>query len=317
MLDINAHPRTAPGETLHPGIEPILNQLGIAQAVEEAGFHRHTGVWMEDAGERRFVPYGEDHRGPWRGFQVDRRIFGQILRRAAVDGGVTLIPDGRAGKVLMSGERVTGIEVADGRRYLSHWTIDATGRSAWLARKLGLEVVVRSQPLRVRFGWRRGNLKDLDGQPLFSFHEDGWEWQAPLGEGRVAWVKLRVGDPANPAEAGVDVTWRYRPDCAGPGYFLIGDAAAMLDPSSSHGVLRSLMSGILCSHLIAGCRQPAVEEAGATAAYRAWLLEQFAHDEQRLLRHYGRARLGQRAPLGDASHPGFDLQPRSGLSRLK
>ncbi len=294
MLDISSSPRIAPGETLHPGIEPILNQLGVAQEVLQAGFHRHLGIWMECGGERRFVPYGEDERGLWRGFQADRRIFHQILRRAAIDAGTTLIPDSRPRNLLMSEDRVIGVEVADAHQYLGQWTIDATGRSAWLAKKLGIKAEVRSPPLRARFGWRPGDIAGHDGQPLFAFREKGWDWEAPLGDNRVAWVELRIRDLARRIPAGVNLTWLFRPDCAGPGYFLIGDSAAMLDPSSSHGVLRALMSGILCSHLIAGCQQSGVGEAEATSAYQAWLSEQFVHDEKNLLRLYDNSPLGQR-----------------------
>ena len=293
MLDINSHPKVAPGETLHPGIEPILNQLGVAQKVLQAGFQRHLGIWIERSGERHFVPYGEDERGPWQGFQADRRIFHQILRRAAVDAGATLITDSRPSNVLTSDDRIIGVEVADARQYQGQWTIDATGRSAWLAKKLGIRAEIRSPPLRARFGWLPRNLADQDGQPVFAFRENGWDWEAPLGDNRVAWVELRIGESAGTIPAGVDLTWQYRPDCAGPGYFLIGDAAAMLDPSSSHGVLRALMSGIMCSHLIAGCNQSGVGEAEVTAAYQAWLSEQFVHDEKHLLRHYNTSPLRQ------------------------
>ena len=83
MFDINPQPKVAPGETLHPGIEPILKQLGILDDILRAGFQRHLGIWIERGVQRYFSPYGEDEDGPWRGFQVDRQIFHQILQRAA------------------------------------------------------------------------------------------------------------------------------------------------------------------------------------------------------------------------------------------
>jgi flavin-dependent dehydrogenase len=49
---------------------------------------------------------------------------------------------------------------------------------------------------------------------------------------------------------GADVTWRIISPAAGPGFFLVGDAVAVLDPASSHGVLKALMTGMMAAHLI-------------------------------------------------------------------
>src|SRR5712691_6644922 len=72
LLEAGVEPRAMPGETLHPGVEPILETLGVRAAVVAAGFHRHEGVWTEWDGPRCFLAYGADREGIWRGFQVDR-----------------------------------------------------------------------------------------------------------------------------------------------------------------------------------------------------------------------------------------------------
>ena len=193
MFDANSKPKASPGETLHPGIEPILGQLGVLDQVLLAGFWRHRGVWIEGGGSRCFSPYGEDGNGPWLGFQADRRTFHRIPQQAAVDAHVTLIQETRPEAVLMEGGRVSGVTV-DGRHVRARWTVDATGRSSWLARKLKLPVEVCSPPLGVRFGWHREGVAGLDGQPSFTFRDDGWDWKAPLGDNRIAWVELRIGE---------------------------------------------------------------------------------------------------------------------------
>src|SRR4051794_14939496 len=63
-------PRHRPGETLHPGVEPLLECLGAAGAVRSAGFLRHPGVWVQQSGRAEFQPYGADANGPWLGFQA-------------------------------------------------------------------------------------------------------------------------------------------------------------------------------------------------------------------------------------------------------
>jgi flavin-dependent dehydrogenase len=293
MLDANALPKASPGETLHPGVEPILKQLGVFDDVLHAGFRRHRGVWLERGDLRDFLPYGEDTEGSWLGFQADRQTLHRILQQAAVDAGATLIRNARAEALLTEKNRVTGV-VVNGMQYRAAWTIDATGRCAWLARKLELPIKTCSPPLGARFGWRAGEPADLEGQPSFAFRDDGWSWQAPVGNNRTAWVELRIGEPDGRAPAGVDLTWQVRPHCAGPGFFLVGDAAATFDPSSSHGVLRALMSGILCGHLVEGWHRSGGAEASIIEAYRAWLSTQFEHDEQRLRQHYADSPAGRR-----------------------
>ncbi len=299
MLDANVGPRTAPGETLHPGIEVLLEQLGVSEAVERSGFQRHRGVWMNTDGTRVFLPYGADERGPWLGFQADRRTLHRLLQQAAVDANVTLLRNCRPVRVLLGCRgRVLGVEL-EGRRLHATWTLDATGRSAWLARSLELPTQRCSPQLCARFGWRKDGAKELDGQPLFAFHLDGWDWIAPLGDDRAAWVELRVAVPGEPRPPGVDLTWTLRPSCAGPGFMLLGDAAGSLDPASSHGVLRALMSGIFASHLLAEQRRGAEEEA-AIDAYRTWFRALFEHDSTRLRELYRDSQAGPRFLLASA-----------------
>src|SRR5262245_55409067 len=72
------------------------------------------------------------------------------------------------------------------------------------------------------------------------------------------WTRLRWGSPGllgpPPARAplrplgpprGVDMTWRRARHAAGPGWLLVGDAAAVVDPVAAQGVLRALASGIM------------------------------------------------------------------------
>lgn len=285
---LEGRPRTprAPGETLHPGIEPLFGELGVLAAVHGAGFHRHAGLWLEDGAARRFVPYGAGPGGRWLGFHADRQRLGTILQAAATQAQATLLKGARPQALLVEHGRVCGV-MLDGRPLRAAWTLDATGRQAWLAQQRGLAVRRLSPRLVARFGWREGEeLQGGDGDaadpPLFRFRPDGWDWRAPLGMQRTAWVTLRIGDARAPRTGGLDMTWTSRPDCAGPGYFLLGDAACLFDPSSSHGVLRALMSGLLAAHLIDGCVKRGAAEAGVVDAYRSWMAQQQEADERRL-----------------------------------
>src|ERR1700755_3407527 len=69
LLEAKAFPRHRPGETLHPGVEPVLRPLGVLKRVLVANFPRHEGNWIS-WGEHavRFESFGRDADGPWRGF---------------------------------------------------------------------------------------------------------------------------------------------------------------------------------------------------------------------------------------------------------
>lgn len=298
VFDACSTPKVAPGETLHPGTEPILSRLGALESVLAADFPRHRGIWIDRGGPREFFPYGGDADNSWLGFQADRRTLHRILQQKAIDAGATLVRNARPQSLLLDGGRVLGV-VVNGECHRANWTIDATGRRAWLAQQLGLHAIQRSPPLGVRFGWREELRKTGDGQPVFTFRDDGWDWIAPLKGNRKAWVSLRVGKHGHRAPLGVDLTWRLRPESAGAGYFLLGDAAATFDPSSSHGVLRALLSGMLCGHLMEGWHNAGASEAGVIDAFRAWTGANFKHDELQLRRRYADSPAGACFTDGD------------------
>jgi flavin-dependent dehydrogenase len=301
IVDAEERSRPAPGETLHPGIEAIFAALGIRDAVVAAGFHRHRGVWIEWDHPRRFEPYGEDASGPWLGFQADRQRLQAILLDAAVALGAQLKRPAAPDALIVEDAVVCGI-VADGRELRARWTADATGRRGWVAAELALARTCCSPRLQARFGWRNDRI-DTDGQPSIAADASGWNWQAPLGNGRTAWVLLTVHDPERHSSApvGTDVSWRIHRACAGDGYFLLGDAAATLDPASSHGVLRALMSGMLCAHLVAASSR--LLPADVIDGYTSWMQGQFEQDIRVLRTLYRRHPAAAVADLFAADAP--------------
>jgi len=267
LLETQASHRSDPGETLHPGVEPIFRQLGVWDSLLEHQFHRHRGIWREsEGGQRVFQPYGSDQNGPWLGFQVDRFELGEILQTRAAELGGKIIRVPRLDGLLARDSIVSGV-----RTYASvfdaGFVLDATGRHAWLAQQLDLPAEKLEPAQRVRFGWRNDTLPELDEQPLFRQRRGGWDWLAPLGGGRCAWVKLRRAS----AGGGIDYTCQVFRECAGPGYFLLGDAACLIDPSAANGVLRALMSGIYAVHRITAVKHGMETPRQAATEYKRWI----------------------------------------------
>jgi hypothetical protein len=133
--------------------------------------------------------------------------------------------------------------------------------------------------------------------PVFYDHACGWTWLSRVRSDRSQFVQLALAEsavlPTLPppfdtiARArGADLTWRFAPACAGPEYFLCGDAAGVLDPAASSGVGRALASGLKAAELIIKVdRGLGAEQAAAT--YRRWCLRQFIRYARQLAVHYG------------------------------
>lgn len=83
-----------------------------------------------------------------------------------------------------------------------------------------------------------------------------------------------------------DVTWRLAQKTTGAGFFIVGDAAAVVDPASAHGVLKALMSGIMAAHLIGRSIESVTPrsaqvtqiETHCMETYQQWLKDWFWHD---------------------------------------
>lgn len=299
LIERARFPRHRPGETLPPGVEPIFGQLGVAEAIHAAGFDRHPGTWVTWAGPRGFEPFGGDGDGPWLGFQAPRERLDRILLDAAILAGAVVHQPCRVLRPLLGRGAVIGVETAAGR-IRARWTVDAGGGGHWLARCLDLPLRFASPRLIARYGYLRGACPERDEAPEIQADEAGWTWSARIAPGHYAWTRLalsadgpRDGPPPALADLtplsrprGADVTWRMVARPAGPGYVCVGDAAAVLDPASSHGVLKALMSGMMAGHVIARAAGGAASPTLAIQTYADWLAEWFRADVAELKRAY-------------------------------
>lgn len=283
-------PRDVPGETLHPGVEVLLRQLGVAEKVLSAGFLRHAGHWIQWGDSKpSFSPFGADSEGPWLGIQAWRSCFDQILLDRARELGVEIFQPVQAVRPLVEKNKVVGIVSTKGPLQ-SHFVIDAAGSRHWLARQLNLKVHRYSRRLIVRYGYVEGEVSSCNDAPYIRAEKEGWTWIAQVKPGFYQWTRLngeRVPDELDGLKPrghirGADVTWRMVAKSAGSGYFLAGDSAAVLDPASSHGVLKAITSGMMAAHLITRVLHRHVPEDKAIICYRHWLSDWFHHDVAKL-----------------------------------
>lgn len=292
MIDTQAFPRPHVGETLHPGIEPLAEQLGVREQLLAAAFERDAGVWVNWTGTEEFQPYGSDKNGQWKGFQAWRSDFDSMLVDQARSLGVNVLQGCRALRPIQSDYRVTGVETSQGPLH-ADMVIDAAGGRHFLAKHLGIEVKTHSPRLVARYGYDSTSPRLDHRLPSIVADDSGWTWRARIGLGHYHWTRLEWNAAGQPSSTthdkhrGADVTWRCLGEPAGNGYFCVGDAACVLDPATAKGVLRGVMAGILAAERIRQIFEGVCSFEAGRESFTSWLQDWFLNEVQMLRELYG------------------------------
>lgn len=285
LCERNTERRASPAESLHPGCETLLDQLGVGEAFRRMDWPRYPGIRVAGRLDR----FGQDARGPWRGFHITRDRFEALLEARAVALGVEVRRGVTVRGPRLTAGRVTGVLLDEGE-LAARWVIDATGRQHWSERHLALRRERYSAPLVAWRGEVAGGLAEDDGAARFEPHGQGWLWTARLGAEASTWTLLApLGErpPALPApfdqlppllpRRGMDVSWRAMRPLVKPGCVLVGDAAAVFDPAAGQGVFFALRSGIAAGEMLLACLARPQLEALHLAAYDDWVMRQVDH----------------------------------------
>ena len=290
------YPRDRPGETLHPGIEPLLERLGLGDAIRACAYIRFPGIRVATPSGDRLERYGESDGKPWLGFQIPGRLLDTALRGRAEVLGAEIHAGATARTVELNGTRE--IVVDD---YRARFVLDCGGSWHWLAHRLGIRIDRLSAPLIAHYGYVEMDTRNEDVCPVFEFDETGWLWTARISDTLMHWTRLNLtgrlpqrewvpeqwegyAGATRPRRA--NVTWRRCQKVAGPGYFICGDAAWVIDPASSHGVLNAIMSGMLAGHYAAqASRAPQLSDS-VMFAYEAWIFNRMNADFRELSKRY-------------------------------
>lgn len=332
ILERSRYESVRVGEALPPEVRLPLAELGVWQSFLDGGPAPSPGVafaWGEPTPrDNDFIinPFGL-------GWHIDRLRFDMMLARAAEACGVTVL---RAARLLSGTRAPTGSwllrAIVGGRAvpFQARVLVDATGRAASPIRCLGGGRIVHDR-LAGLVGFLRADAGAHEGdrRTLVEAVEDGWWYSALLPGGRyvaafltdadllpgglaarAAFWRARLGQTcltrtrlrADRANIGLQVvaatTSRMR-RIAGAGRVAVGDAAATLDPLSSQGVYRALLSGRAAAHAIDEDLRGARE---ALSAYARQVEADFQADLQAWADHYGRERRWPDAPFWARRH---------------
>ena len=302
LLESGAHPRLHVGESLLPGVIPILDEIGALAEVETAGFTRKTGATHWDWGRTPewdlWFADTDEYDHAW---LVERARFDQILFRAAARAGADAREHCKVTGLEWDGDRLAGVRHAGGVAR-APVTIDASGVSSLLAHELGLRSLIPG--LRHRASWahyeRTGRMPaPRENQALLAADARHWIWVFPLSDtltsvgvvfeedGEDAPADARAHDFERAVAANAPVRellgpnarritrvvsqrdWSYRMQrVAGPGWMLAGDASGFIDPILSTGVFLAMHAGAHAARTAAAIARGDRPEAAGLAEYQ-------------------------------------------------
>jgi FAD-dependent halogenase len=252
-----------------------------------------------------------DYEHAW---QVDRATFDHMLLTAAREQGADVTERAEATRILRDGARVVGAEIrlpgGDIEEVRADVVLDCTGQRCMVGRALGQTRLVSDLQATATYGYYDG----AGGVPgplgrhvqLVVSTPDGWAWFIPTSPTRTSVgvvcnsrekltlerFEAAIQEAGLPIDTGTLVPGERGPlrfsrdwsfthkRFAGPGWFLVGDAACFVDPVLSGGVDFAVRGGcaaalaILQGHDEQG---PSMGEATARydqrlrAEYRAYL----------------------------------------------
>jgi flavin-dependent dehydrogenase len=282
LLEKARHPRFHIGESLLPMNLPLFERLGVLEKVAAMGVFKPGADFEADneRGYNTFAFKRAIGNSPPHAYQVWRQDFDKMLFDHAHATGADAREGHEVVAVEQVDSRRSDIEVRtdDGRSYriTAQYVVDATGRDTFLSSKKRLRRKNDEHQSAAIFGHFRGAEcrpgEDAGNISIYRF-EHGWMWMIPLPDGvmsigavcRPAYLKQRKGktvdffletlqqnddlgrriEHAGLIGEEVRVTGNYSYDSAqmgGPGWVMIGDAFAFLDPVFSSGVYLA-MSG--------------------------------------------------------------------------
>jgi 2-polyprenyl-6-methoxyphenol hydroxylase-like FAD-dependent oxidoreductase len=285
LAEREAFPRFHVGESLLPANMPVLERLGVLDAVKARGFIVKYGAYFHDEdmdlGYQFFFREGK----PWPSYtyEVQRGDFDKILLdHAARQPNVTLLQPATVERVAFDDEGVTATvsEAAGPREIRARFLVDASGRDAFIATRHGRRRPIEGLGKVALFahfqGGRRWPGKEAGNIRIFSF-EPGWFWYIPFHNGtssvgcvlHARTVRGREGNleqlydsllercrglaealdgapRITPVHSAANFSYQTEP-AIGDRFVCVGDAIAFLDPIFSSGVYLATQSAELSS----------------------------------------------------------------------
>jgi len=325
-----ARPRL--GESLPPAAIPVLRELGVWAEPEAAGHRPTPGLRSHWGGpEAAEVDFVRQPYGP--GWRLDRARFDAQLIQSARAAGTLWCGDTSVRAVERTARGRWRLTLADpeGARVLDTAVLlDASGRTRWVARALGVHVVAYDRLVATIATYAPGGA-DPDGRTVVEATPEGWWYAAPLPDGRLVVAHLSDADLAARQRVRARDRWetalrrttdigacvarsgwidegphRVAADSSrletvrGAGWWAVGDAAAAHDPLSSQGLILAVEAGTRVARDIA--RREEREEEDTADTYAGWVQRTYARYLAQWLGYYALERRWPTEPFWHRRH---------------
>ena len=307
VLEKATFPRFHIGESLLPRNFPLLCELGLEQAVRRLPHTAKYGVEfaMGDGTPSTSFTFDQCLLPGSETINVERAPFDDLLLARAREAGADVRQGAGVRRIVRLADGDVAVE-ADGRAYAARFLIDASGQGTVVGRHLGTRRASTDPRLRkvayfAHFEgvWRAPGR--AAGSPCIVMAEEGWFWIIPLDERRtsvglvldpeiartvgippdrmLAWgiarcptLRQRMAGAIGPErnEVVADFSYSCHP-YAGPGYFLVGDAATFLDPIFSTGVTLAMVAAQEAARLVTRMLRGELRPAAARRRYARYV----------------------------------------------
>ena len=287
LFERESFPRFHVGESLMPATMLLLEQLGVRDKIEKAGFQMKFGAMFIDEVNDLEASFYFLPEMPWPQytFQVPRAEFDTILLEHAQHLGAHVYQPATVDDAVFDSEGVTIRATVDGTpaTVRARLLVDASGRASFLAARLGERRRVPNLGKVAMFAHYHGaeRLRGIEeGNIRIYIGEDGWYWWIPLANdvtsvGAVvhartarAWTgtqealyedmlgrsrhlprMLADAQRVTPVYSEANFAYENTP-IIGDRFVAVGDAITFVDPIFSGGVYIALRTGQMAAEAI-------------------------------------------------------------------
>ncbi|MDA1075940.1 MAG: NAD(P)/FAD-dependent oxidoreductase [Proteobacteria bacterium] len=272
LFEKSQHPRFHIGESLLPCGMPILARLGVLDQVASIGVYKPGGDFTVSADKVQSFAF-KDALGeiPAHAYHVKRAEFDHLLIQRAIELGVDVRQQTRVTSITAAGRdhMVAFEQLGESEELRAGFVVDASGRDCLLARKRGWRQANPRHASAAVFGHFenvQGREGSASGNISIYWFEHGWIWMIPLRDGHtsvgaVCWpehlrarkteleaflrgtvetvpgARERMAQAVSVSPVSATGNYSYRSKkLTGPGFALVGDAGAFIDPVYSSGV---------------------------------------------------------------------------------
>ena len=276
LLEKEHHPRFHIGESLLPMNLPILERLGVMDQIRTIGVPKLGAdftVGNTGANEQVFHFRNALGDSPPQAFEVRRSEFDRLLFENSREAGVDAMEGIKVTKVNANSDGSHDVIAIDDAGEERHWRarflVDASGRDTFLSRANGWKMPNENHASAAVFGHFRGVTRrpgEDQGNISIYWFQHGWIWMIPLQDDVVSigavckpeFLRTRTGsmddflheillslpetaeriaDAVPEVLAQATGNYSYLSDrMSGPGFLMIGDSFAFIDPVFSSGV---------------------------------------------------------------------------------